>query len=63
MLHLILEPSLSFIPLILKDSYDFLECLDAACTEDTLLSLCDIKSLYTKALMYFTKLLIIGLKN
>ena len=47
MLHLILEPSLSFIPHILKDSFDFLERLDTTCTEDTLLSSCDIKSLYT----------------
>ena len=47
MLHLMLEPSLSFIPHILKDSFDFLERLDTTCTEDTLLSSCDIKSLYT----------------
>ena len=45
MLHLILDPSLSFIPHILKD--DFLERLDTTCTEDTLLISCDIKSLYT----------------
>ena len=42
-----LEPFLSFIPHILKDSFDFLEHLDTTCTEDTLLSSCDIKSLYT----------------
>ena len=47
MLYLIYEPSLSFIPHILKDSFDFLECLDTTCTEDTLLSSCNIKSLYT----------------
>ena len=47
MLHLILEPSLSFIPHILKDSFDFIECLDTTCTEDTLLSSCNIKSFYT----------------
>ena len=46
MLHLFLEPSLSFIPHILKDSFDFLERLDTTSTEDTLLSSCDIKSLY-----------------
>ena len=46
MLHIILEPSLSFIPHILKDSFDFLERLDTKCTEDILLSSCDIKSLY-----------------
>ena len=44
--HLILEPSLSFIPHILKDFFGFLERLDTTCTEDTLLSSCDIKSLY-----------------
>ena len=47
MLHLIPEPSLSFIPHILKDSFDFLERLDTSYTEDSLLSSCDIKSLYT----------------
>ena len=46
-LHLILEPSLSVIPHILKDSFDFLERFDTTCSEDTLLSSCDIKSLYT----------------
>ena len=46
MLYLILEPSLSVIPHILKDSFDFLECLDTTCSEDTLLSSCDIKYLY-----------------
>ena len=46
-LYLILEPSLSFIPHILKDYFDFLERLDTTCFEDTLLSSCSIKSLYT----------------
>ena len=46
-LHLIVEPSLPFIPHILKDSFDFLERLDTTSTEDTLLSSCDIKSPYT----------------
>ena len=46
MLHLMLEPSLSFIPHILKDSFDFLERLDTTCSEDTLLSSCGIKSPY-----------------
>ena len=56
-LYLILKPSLSFIPHILKDSFGFLEHLDTRCTEDTLLSSCDIESLYTKfGMMYFTKL-------
>ena len=47
MLHLIFEPCLSFITHILKDTFDFPERLDTTCTEDTLLSSCDIKSLYT----------------
>ena len=41
--HIILHPSLSFIPHILKY---FFERLDTTCTEDTLLSLFDIRSLY-----------------
>ena len=47
MLHLILGPSLSFIPHILKDFFDFLERLDTTSSEDTLLSSCNIKSLHT----------------
>ena len=47
MLHIILELSLSFIPHILKDSFDFIERLDTTCTEETLLSSCDIKFIYT----------------
>ena len=49
LLYIILETSLYFIPHILKESlvFDFLERLDTTWTEDTLLSLCDIKSLYT----------------
>ena len=47
MLHLIIEPSLSFVPHILKDYFDFVERLDTTYTEDTLLSKCDIRSLYT----------------
>ena len=46
MLHIILKPFLSFIPHILKYSFDFLELLDTTSTEDTLLSSCDNKSLY-----------------
>ena len=38
LLHIIiLEPSLSFVPHILRDFVDFLEQLDATCTEETLL--------------------------
>ena len=47
MLHIILEPSLSFIPHILKYSFDFLERSDTTYTEDTLLSSSDNTSLYT----------------
>ena len=47
MLYLILEPSIPSILYILKDSFDFLERLDTTCTEDILLSSCDIKALYT----------------
>ena len=37
MLHIVLEPSLFFIPHTLKDSFDFLEPLDTKSTDDTLL--------------------------
>ena len=47
MLLKIIEPFVSLIPHILKDSLDFSERLDTTCTEATLLSSCDIKSLYT----------------
>ena len=47
MLHLILEPPLSFITQILKDCFDFLERLDTTCTADAILSSCEVKSLYT----------------
>ena len=64
MLHLILEPTLSFIPHILKDSFDFLERLDTTNTESPLLSSSDIKSLYTNICHdLFYKAMIIGLKN
>ena len=46
MLHKILEPSLSFVPHILKYYFNFLERLDTTCTEDTLLTSLDFKSLY-----------------
>ena len=47
MLHIIVEPTLSFIPHILKDCFDFLERSDTTCTENTVLSSCNIKFLYT----------------
>ena len=46
-LHVIMEPTLSFIKHILKDSFDFIDRLDTQCTVNTILSTCDIKSLYT----------------
>ena len=46
-LHIIMEPTLSFIKLILKDSFDFIDRIDTQCTINTILSTCDIKSLYT----------------
>ena len=45
-----LKPSLFSIPHILKGPFDFLEQLDTTCIEYTLLSSCDIKSLYTNIL-------------
>ena len=47
MLHVIMEPTLSFIKHILKDSFDFIDRMDTHCTINTILSACDIKSLYT----------------
>ena len=46
-LHIIIEPTLSFIKHILKDSFDFIDRIDTQCTVNTILSTCDIKSLYT----------------
>ena len=46
-LHIIMEPTLSFIKHILKDSFDFIDRIDTQCTINTILSTCDIKSLYT----------------
>ena len=42
-----MEPTLSFIKHILKDSFDFIDRIDTQCTVNTILSSCDIKSLYT----------------
>ena len=44
-LHVIMEPTLSFIKHILKDSFDFIDRIDTQCTVHTILSSCDIKSL------------------
>ena len=44
-LHVIIEPTLSFIKHILKDSFDFTDRTDTQCTVNTVLSICHIKSL------------------
>ena len=46
-LHVIMEPTLSFIKHILKDSFDFIDGIGTQCTVNTILNTCDIKSLYT----------------
>ena len=61
-LHVIMEPTLSFIKHILKDSFDFIDRIDTECTVNTILSACEIKSLDTnikhdvfhKAIEYWT---------
>ena len=47
MLHVIMEPTLSFIKHILKDSFNFIDRIDTQCAVNAILSTCDIKSLYT----------------
>ena len=42
-----MEPALSLIPHINKDSFDFIQRLEKQCLNNTLLSTCDIKSLST----------------
>ena len=46
-LHCIMKPALSLILHIVKDSFDFIQRLEKQCHNNTLLSTCDIKSLYT----------------
>ena len=55
MLHVIMEPTLSFIKHILKDSFDFIDRINTQCTVNTILSTCDIKSLYTNIKHVFHK--------
>ena len=45
-LHVIMEPTLSFIKRILRDSFHFIDRIDTQCTVNTISSTCDIKSLY-----------------
>ena len=42
-----MEPTLSLIKHILKDSFDFIDRIDTQSSVHTILSSCDIKSLYT----------------
>ena len=42
-----MEPALSLIPHIVKDSFDFMQRLEKQYQNNILLSTCDIKSLYT----------------
>ena len=42
-----MEPTLSLIPHIVKDSFNFTQRLEKQCQNNTLLSTSDIKSLYT----------------
>ena len=42
-----MEPALSLIPHIVKDSFDFTKILEKQCQNNILLSTCGIKSLYT----------------
>ena len=46
-LHVITEPTLSFIKHILTDFFDFIDRIDTQCIFNTSLSNCDIKSRYT----------------
>ena len=46
-LHCIMEPALSLIPHIVKDPFNFMQGVEKQCQNNTLLSTCDIKSLYT----------------
>ena len=40
-LHVIMEPTLSFIKHILKDSFDFVDRIGIQCTVNTILSTCE----------------------
>ena len=64
-LHIIFERSFYFIPHNLKDPFGFLERLDATCTQLTLYRVHVILNHFLElfAMMYFAKLLFIGLKN
>ena len=42
-----MEPALSLVPHIVKDSFDFTQRVEKQCQNNTLLTTCHIKSLYT----------------
>ena len=43
----IMKPALPLIPHIVKDSFDFTQRLKKQCQNNTILSICDITSVYT----------------
>ena len=45
-LHCTMKPALSLMTHIVKDSFDFTQWLEKQCQDNTLLSKCDIKSLF-----------------
>ena len=45
-LRCLMEPALSLIPHTVKNSFDFTQRLETQCQKNTLLSTCDVKSLY-----------------
>ena len=47
-----METTLCLIPHIVKDSFDFMQRLENLSQNNTLLSMCDIKSLYTNISHY-----------
>ena len=46
-LHCIMKPALPLIPHIVKVSFDFTQRLKKQCQNNTILSICDITSVYT----------------
>ena len=52
-----MEPALSFIKHILKDSFNFIDRIDTQCTVNTILSTFDIKSLHTNIKHVFYKVI------
>ena len=46
-----MEPALSLIPHIVKDSFHFTQRLEKQCQDNALISMCDIKYFYTDIVM------------